>query len=67
MFKLGLYLLVVELSDDLFLVAAVEEGGHVELVERVGDGEVAGEALAQEVDVFAVELLLVDLGTVEVV
>lgn len=67
MLQLGLCLLVVELRDDLPLVAAVEESHHVEVVERVRDGEVAGEALAQEVDVLAVELLLVDLCTVEVV
>lgn len=67
MLQLGLILLVVESCNDLLFVATAEECGHVEMVERVGDGEVTGEALPQEVHVLAMQLFLVDLRAVEVV
>lgn len=39
----------------------------MQVVERVRDAEVAGETLSQEVDMFSVQLFLVDQGAVEVV
>lgn len=65
MLVVALPFFVIELSDDLVLSSLREQSGIVKVVVEIRDGKIGVESLFEEGNVFAVQLCLINLRSIE--